>query len=71
MVSALDQDTAGHVIDLLLHPPAENKYDGIKKLLIDTFGLSKREKAARLLHMDGLGDRKQSILMNDGLALRD
>ena len=71
VVSALDQDTAGYVIDLLRHPPAESKYDGIKKLLIDTFGLSKRERAARLLHMDVLGDRKLSMLMNEMLALMD
>lgn len=71
VVSALDQDTAGHVIDFLRHPPTDGKYEGIKKLLIGTFGLSRRARAARLLHMDGLGDRKPSMLMNEMLALMD
>ena len=71
VVSALDQDTAGDVIDFLRHPPTDDKYKGIKTLLIGTFGLSKRARAAKLLHMDGLGDRKPSMLMNEMLALMD
>ena len=71
VVSALDQDTAGHVIDFLRHPPADDKYAGLKKIFLDTFGASKRARAARLLHMDGLGDRKPSMLMNEMLALMD
>ena len=71
VVSALHQDTAGHVIDFLRHPPTDDIYQGIKKLLIGTFGLSRRARVARLLHMDGLGDRKPSMLMNEMLALMD
>lgn len=71
VVSALDQDTAGHVIDFLRHPPSDDKYEGIKQLLIGAFGLSRRARAARLLRMDGLGDRKPSMLMNEMLALMD
>lgn len=71
VVSSLDQEAAGHIIDFLRHPPADKKYEGIKKLLTDTFGLSRRARAAKLLHMDGLGDRKPSDLMNEMLALLD
>lgn len=71
VISALDQETAGRIIDYLRQPPAENKYEGIKTLLKDTFGLSRRDRAAKLLHMDGLGDRKPSTLMNEMLALMD
>ena len=71
VVSALDQDTATHVIDFLRHAPTTGKYEGIKELLISTFGLSRHARAARLLHMDGLGDRKPSMLMNEMLALMD
>lgn len=71
VVSALEQEAAGHIIDYLRHPPAQDKYEGIKKLLQDTFGLNRRARAAKLLHMDGLGDRKPSVLMNEMLALLD
>ncbi len=71
VVSALDQEMAGRIIDYLRQPPAKDKYEGIKKLLNNTFGLSRHDRAAKLLHMDGLGDRKPSILMNEMLALMD
>lgn len=71
VVSSLNQETAGHIIDFLQHPPTDDKYGGIKKLLIGTFVLSRRARAARLLHMDDLGDRKPSMLMNEMLALMD
>lgn len=71
VVSALDQEAAGHIIDYLRQPPADDKYKGIKNLLNKTFGLGRRARAAKLLHMDGLGDRKPSILMNEMLALLD
>ncbi|KAK3873159.1 hypothetical protein Pcinc_021797 [Petrolisthes cinctipes] len=71
VVSALDQNTAGRIIDYLREPPDENKYEGIKTLLNTTFGLTRRERAAKLLHMDGLGDRKPSELMNEMLALME
>lgn len=71
VVSALDQDTAGRIIDYLREPPNKNKYEGIKTLLNTTFGLTRRERAAKLLHMDGLGDRKPSELMNEMLALME
>lgn len=71
VVSTLDQETAGRIIDFLRQPPTEDRYTKLKALLIRTFGLSRRERAARLLHMDGLGDRTPSELMNDMLALMD
>lgn len=71
VVGALDQETAGHIIDYLRHPPADEKYEGIKRLLNNTFGATRRARAAKLLHMGGLGDRKPSVLMNEMLALMD
>ena len=71
VVSALDQDTGVHVIDFLRHPPDDNKYEGIKKLLNNTFGASRRARASKLLRMFGLGDRKPSVLMNEMLAQMD
>lgn len=69
VVSALDQATAGRLVDVLTNPPDTDLYASIKARLITTFGLSRRERAARLLRMPGLGDRKPSQLMDDMLAL--
>lgn len=67
----MDQDTAGRLIDYLRQSPTDGKCEGLKMLLLRTFGLSRRDRAARLLHMDGLGDRKPSLLMNEMHALMD
>uniref|UniRef100_A0A5S6Q6D1 DUF7041 domain-containing protein n=1 Tax=Trichuris muris TaxID=70415 RepID=A0A5S6Q6D1_TRIMR len=71
VVSALDQHTAGRIIDLLRQPPATDKYKAIKTLLTTLFAPSETERAARLLHMDGLGDRTPSQLMSEMLAFLD
>ena len=71
VVSSLDQEAAGRIINYIHQSPFDKKYEGIKKLLNNTFGLSRRARAAKLLHMDGLGDCKPSVLMNEMLALLD
>ena len=71
VVSALDQDTAGRLLDILETPPTEEPYTAIKQRLLDTFWLSRRDRAAKLLHMDSLGDRKPSVLMDEMLGLLD
>jgi len=68
-VAALDQDTAGRVLDILQNPPTTEKYKALKTRLLDTFTLSEPERAARLLSMPGLGDGKPSELMDKMLAL--
>ena len=68
-MSALDQDTATRLLDLVGNPLNEDKYATLKQRLIDTFCLSKRERAARLLHTRPLGDSKPSALMDEMLAL--
>ena len=57
-------------MDLIGQPPKDDKYETLKNRLIDTFGLNKRERAARLLHFRQLGDSKPSALMDEMLALR-
>ena len=71
IVAALDQDTASRLLDLLCQPPDEHKYDTIKARLLKTFGLTRRVRANKLLHMDDLGDRRPSALMDEMLALLD
>lgn len=69
VLAALDQDTATRLLDLINQPPTENKYKTLKDRLVDSFGLSKRERATRLLHFRPLGDTKPSVLMDEMLAL--
>ena len=46
VVAALDQDSAQRVVDLLEHPPAEQKYAVLKRRLLDTFDLSDNKRTA-------------------------
>ena len=69
VVAALDQETSGRVLDTLSAPPADNKYTDLKQRLLTAFGLSKRERASKLLHLHPLGDRKPSELMDEMLSL--
>ena len=69
VLAALDQQTATRFIDLISRPPVTDKYKTLKDRLFETFGLSKHERAARLLHFRPLGDSKPSALMDEMLAL--
>jgi hypothetical protein len=69
LLAALDKATATRVLDLIHAPPPEGKYKALKDRLLDTFGLSKRERASRLLHSRPLSDSKPSILMDELMAL--
>ena len=70
LVKSLDQATATRLLDVLEDPPAEKKYESLKARLLSTFGLSRRARAAALLHIGPLGDRKPSELMDEMLALQ-
>jgi hypothetical protein len=69
VVASLDQATATRLMDTLSNPPRNGKYDGLKTRLEKTYGLTRRDRASRLLHIRGLGDRKPSELMDEMLAL--
>ncbi|XP_078495551.1 uncharacterized protein LOC144751064 [Ciona intestinalis] len=69
VVSALDQDTACRLMDLLEEPPVRNKYEAIKRRLLEAFDIPRVERAARLINMPPSGDRKPSALMDEMLAL--
>ena len=69
IVSALDQATSNRVLDVLSSPPDANKYETLKKRLLDSFGLTRRDRACKLLHYHQLGDRKPSEVMDEMLAL--
>ena len=61
VLSALDQDTATRLLDLISAPPSTDKYKALKERLV--------ERASRLLHTRPLGDSKPSVLMDEMLAL--
>ena len=69
VIAALDQPTATRLLDLISSPPTDDKYSTLKTRLTDTFGLSKQERASRLLHFRLLGDSKPSTLMDEMLGL--
>ena len=41
VITALDQETASHLIDLIGQPLDNNKYKALKDQLLDTFGLNR------------------------------
>jgi hypothetical protein len=69
LVAALDQRTAERLIDILENAPEEDKYNGLKDRLLNTFALTRQQRASRLLSISGLGDRRPSELMDEMLAL--
>ena len=69
VVAALDGTTAQRVSDILEIPPRENPYSILKKRLTNAFALSDRERAAQILELNDLGDRKPSALMDHLLGL--
>ena len=69
VVSALDQETAVRVLDIIQKPPSDDPYTALKTRLIGTFTLSETERANKLLNLPALGDQKPSTLMDQMLGL--
>ena len=69
VVAALDMEISKRIYDILSSPPAQNKYQALKTRLLGAYGITKRHKACKLLHLRSLGDRKPSEVMDEMLAL--
>ena len=69
VVAALDQETDTCLMDFLENPPEQDRYGSIKKKFLRNFDLSQQERAARLLSLPELGDKKTTALMDNMLAL--
>ena len=54
---------------MLSSPPSTNKYGALKTRILASFGLTRRDRAYKLLHLRQLGDRKPSELMDEMLSL--
>lgn len=63
VVSALDKTVAEEIAAFICAPPTADKYDAVKALLIDVYGLKQSEKDKQLLAISGLGDRKPTALL--------
>ena len=46
-----------------------SKYEALKSVLLEAFDLTKSQRAAKLLHLQGLGDRLPSVLTSEIVAL--
>ena len=66
MVGALPQDVALRVMPVLEDEP---DYDALKQELLFAYELTDMQRAARLLHLPGLGDKLPSTLAAKIIAL--
>ena len=69
VVSALGSSTATRVVGFITSPPARDKYEAFRALLLKTFDLSQSERTKHLLAIQGLGDSKPSEHMEMMLNL--
>lgn len=69
VVCSLDQETAERISDFLSNPPKKNMYESLKNRLLNTFEKSEFERAACLMNITGLENRKPSELMDEMLSL--
>ncbi|KAK5640931.1 hypothetical protein RI129_009478 [Pyrocoelia pectoralis] len=70
VTGSLDFRYVSEVLDIIVSPPAENKYEKIKKELIERLSTSQEKKTRQLLEFEELGDRKPSQFLRHlrGLA---
>ena len=69
VVSMLDSKSAEFAMDIIENPPPDDPYITLKKRLTGAFTISDDEKAARLLEMDGLGDKTPAQCLSAMLML--
>ena len=70
VAAALDQESAQSVIHLFKDSLRDFKYLALKKRFLGTFDLSDNERAARLLNLPQLGDKKSSVTTDKMLTLK-
>ena len=69
LVAALDSETSIRAASFLQRPPPNDQYQGLRRFLLDTYGLSTEERAQRLFSIRDLGDRRPSELADTILQL--
>ncbi|XP_054162108.1 uncharacterized protein LOC128960063 [Oppia nitens] len=63
VVTSLTETVFNEVQDIVSSPPTANKYEAIKKALIDRLSVSNNKRLQQLLHSEELGDRTPSQLL--------
>lgn len=63
VISIIDQRLIGEIEDIIMHPPAENKYITLKQELIRRLSISEQQRVERLLNDEERGDRKPSAFL--------
>lgn len=76
VLSVLSETLIGEVEDIVLNPPAQEKYNHLKTELIRRLSISEEKRLAQLLSDEELGDRKPSQFLRHlkslaGTNLRD
>ncbi|XP_072934931.1 uncharacterized protein [Epargyreus clarus] len=76
IIATIDQRVINEIEDIIMNPPAENKYELLKRELIRRLSISEEERVNRLLSDEELGDRKPSTFLRHlrslaGTTLRD
>ncbi|XP_023227142.1 uncharacterized protein LOC111627745 [Centruroides sculpturatus] len=69
VISAIESEVLNSVSDLILHPPASEKYEALKKRLIELQSESQESKILTLLQGLELGNQHPSQLLNRMRAL--
>jgi len=64
LVASLEFDTISQVSDIILNPPAQDKFEGLAKQLIERFAENQTSRLSKLLVTE-LGDKKPSQLLRD------
>ncbi|KFD63933.1 hypothetical protein M514_23924 [Trichuris suis] len=71
VVAGLEPDVAAEVRDILVTPPAEQKYGTLKNAIITRFTDSSSKRLQQVLHKEELGDRTPSQFWRHLQALAD
>ena len=69
VVASIDADILSQVFDVVRTPPAEGKYELLKKRLIDAFADTENQQIRKLLTEQELGDLRPSQLLTKMRAL--
>ncbi|XP_011171157.1 uncharacterized protein LOC105203924 [Solenopsis invicta] len=69
VLSHIETKHAKEIKDLITKPPAENKYENLKKALIQRLSISQEQQIRQLLEHEEVGDRRPSQFLRHLQAL--
>ncbi|XP_011859712.1 PREDICTED: uncharacterized protein LOC105557151 [Vollenhovia emeryi] len=59
-IAYLNSPQIKEIKDVVTRPPADNKYDAVKRALISRMSVSQEQRTRQLLELEDIGDRKPS-----------